>query len=92
MNDTRKKEDVVDERVVDGRDKFLYRITNKLGEFYVVAHDWNEAEKKLVESMNAAEYGFVRNREVQNISAVAVQRFRNCKISFSEQLTALIVD
>lgn len=49
----------------------LYRLTNKLGKFYVVAKSSDIAIDTLVNSMSKSDYGFYKDREVTNIEILA---------------------
>ena len=75
----------------DGRDKHLYRIKNKLGEFYIVACSFNEAADGLSERLQKADWGFYRNRNVPGIDHIAVEHFFGGKQSFSEEDGNLII-
>ena len=75
----------------DGRDKHLYRIQNRLGEFYIVAHSFDEAADEMKKRLDKADYGFSSYRTVPSIDHVAVQRFFNEKQSFSDRDANLII-
>lgn len=76
---------------VDGRDKHLYRIQNRLAEFYIVAHSFDEAADEMKKRLDKADYGFSSYRTVPSIDHVAVQQFYNEKQSFSDREANLII-
>ena len=76
---------------IDGRDKHLYRIKNRLAEFYIVAHSFDEAADELKKRLDKADYGFTSYRTVPSIDDVAVQHFYNEKQSFSDSNANLII-
>ena len=49
----------------------LYKITNGIGDYWVIAKHPTEAEEKLLKLLNEADYGFDDNRKAKNISIVA---------------------
>ena len=56
--------------------KKLYLLsTEELGDFYLVAKTPNDAEDKLKELLNKADYGFTRNRKVINIRLLAEELY-----------------
>ena len=55
--------------------KKLFRITNKLGTFYVVATSFNAAAKVLMKRLDAANYGTFTHREIQSIDQLAIEHF-----------------
>ena len=75
----------------DGRDKHLYRIKNRLAEFYIVAHSFDEAADEMKKRLDKADYGFSSYRTVPSIDDVAVQHFYNEKQSFSDSDANLII-
>ena len=75
----------------DGRDKHLYRIKNRLAEFYIVARSFDEAADEMEKRLNMADYGFTSYRTVPSIDDVAVQHFYNEKQSFSDSNANLII-
>ena len=75
----------------DGRDKHLYRIQNRLAEFYIVAHSFDEAADEMKKRLDKADYGFSSYRTVPSIDHVAVQQFYNEKQSFSDREANLII-
>ena len=85
--------DVADylERPVDGRDKHLYRIKNKIGEFYIVARSFDEAADELMERLRNADYGFIQDRNVPNIEHLAEEFFFGGEQAFSDDEANLIV-
>lgn len=85
--------DVADylERPADGRDKHLYRIKNKIGEFYIVARSFDEVADELMERLRNANYGFFQDRNVPNIEHLAEESFYGDKQAFSGDEANLIV-
>ena len=79
------------EMPADGRDKHLYRIKNRLAEFYIVAHSFDEAADEMKKRLDKADYGFTSYRTVPSIDDVAVQHFYNEKQSFSDSDANLII-
>lgn len=81
------------EAPIDGREKHLYRINNKLGEFYIVARSFDEAADELMNRLDKADYGFTSYRTVPSIEHLAVQHFNynNGKQSFSDSEANLII-
>ena len=79
------------EMPADGRDKHLYRIKNRLAEFYIVAHSFDEAADEMKKRLDKADYGFTSFRTVPRIDDVAVQHFYNEKQSFSDSDANLII-
>ena len=75
----------------DGRDKHLYHIKNRLAEFYIVAHSFDEAADEMKKRLDKADYGFTSYRTVPSIDDVAVQHFYNEKQSFSDSNANLII-
>lgn len=75
----------------DGRDKHLYRIKNKIGEFYIVACSFDEAADKMKERLRKADYGFFQDRNVPSIDHLAVEHFYSDKQSFSDSEANLII-
>ena len=61
----------------DGRDKHLYRIKNRLAEFYIVAHSFDEAVDEMKKRLDKADYGFTSYRTAPSIDDVAVQHLYN---------------
>lgn len=59
---------------VDGRDKHLYRITTKLGQFYVLSRTFDKAASLLRQRLDEADYGFTNHRVVSNIEVLATER------------------
>ena len=80
-----------EEAPIDGRDKHLYRIINKIGTFYVVAHSFDEAADEMKDRLRKADYGFFQDRNVPSIDHLAVQNFYNHKQSFSDSEANLII-
>lgn len=79
------------EMPADGRDKHLYRIKNRLAEFYIVAHSFDEAADEMKKRLDKADYGFTSYRTVPSIDDVAVQHFTGEKQSFSDSNANLII-
>lgn len=79
------------EKHADGRDKHLYRIRNRLAEFYIVAHSFDEAADEMKKRLDKADYGFTFHRTVPSIDDVAVQHFYKEKQSFSDIDANLII-
>ena len=75
----------------DGRDKHLYRIKNRLAEFYIVAHSFDEAAEEMKKRLDKADYGFTSYRTVPSIDHLAVQHFYSGKQSFSDSDANLII-
>lgn len=72
-------------------DRHLYRIKNRLAEFYIVAHSFDEAVDEMKKRLDKADYGFSSYRTVPSIDDVAVQHFYNEKQSFSRINANLII-
>ena len=53
--------------------KKLYKLTNNIGNWWVVAEHPTEAENKLSELLNIADYGHFLDREITNIELIATQ-------------------
>ena len=79
------------EMPADGRDKHLYRIKNRLAEFYIVAHSFDEAADEMKKRLDKADYGFFSYRTVPSIDHLAVQHFYDEKQSFSDSDANLII-
>lgn len=79
------------EMPADGRDRHLYRIKNRLAEFYIVARSFDEAANEMKKRLDKADYGFTSYRTVPSIDDVAVQHFYNEKQSFSDSDANLII-
>lgn len=79
------------EVTTDGRDKHLYRIKNKIGEFYIVARSFDEAADKMKERLRKADYGFFQDRNVPSIEHLAVEHFYSDKQAFSDSEANLII-
>lgn len=76
---------------VDGREKHLYHIENKVGEFYIVAHSFDEAVGEYEERLHKAEYGLFMDRRVSSIDHLAVEEFCDDKQLFDSSGANLIV-
>ena len=79
------------EMPADGRDKHLYRIKNRLAEFYIVARSFDEAADEMKKRLDKADYGFTSYRTVPSIEHLAVQHFFNEKQLFSDSDANLII-
>lgn len=75
----------------DGREKHLYRIKNKLGEFYIVARSFNEAADEMKKRLDKANYGFSSYRTVPGIEDLAVEEFCRDEQLFSADKANLII-
>lgn len=75
----------------DEREKYLYRIKNRLGEFYIVACSFNEAADEMKKRLDKADYGFSSYRTAPSIDNLAVQSFFNGEQSFSDSDANLII-
>lgn len=75
----------------DEREKHLYRIKNRLGEFYIVACSFNEAADEMKKRLDKADYGFFSYRTVPSIDNLAVQSLFNGEQSFSDSDANLII-
>lgn len=80
-----------EEAPIDGREKNLYRIQNKIGEFYIVARSFDEAADELIARLRNANYGFFQDRNVPSIDYLATEHFNNDKQSFSDREANLII-
>lgn len=80
-----------EEAAIDGRDKHLYRIINKIGTFYIVAHSFDEAADEMKDRLQRADYGFFQDRNVPSIDHLAVQHFYDDEQSFSDSEANLII-
>ena len=49
----------------------LYKISNGIGDYWVIANHPTEAEEKVEKLLNDADYGFTDQRKTKNISIVA---------------------
>ena len=75
----------------DKCDKHLYRINNRLGEFYIVARSFDEAADEMKKRLDKANYGLFSYRTVPGIAHLAVEHFYNEKQSFSNSEANLII-
>ncbi len=80
-----------EEAPIDGREKNLYRIQNKIGEFYIVARSFDEAADELIARLRKADYGFFQDRNVPIIEYLAAEHFHHDKQSFSDREANLII-
>lgn len=80
-----------EEAPIDGRDKHLYRIINKIGTFYVVARSFDEAADEMKDRLQRADYGFFQDRNVPSIDHLAVQELDDDKQMFSDSEANLII-
>lgn len=72
-------------------DKKLFRITNGLGTFYVVAKSFDAAAEALKSRLDKAYYGFYQHREAQTIDQIATEHFFNGSQQFDQNKDNLIV-
>lgn len=72
-------------------DKKLFRITNGLGTFYVVAKSFDAAAKALESRLDKADYGFYQHREAQTIEQIATEHFFNGSQQFDQNKDNLII-
>lgn len=49
----------------------LYKLTNKLGDYYIIAEHPTEAQDKLETCLKQADYSFDSHRKVYNIELIA---------------------
>ena len=56
-------------------DNNLYKVQNKLGTFYIVAHSFDEAVQILTARLDKADYGFSDYRKVSSIELLAAEHF-----------------
>jgi hypothetical protein len=80
-----------EEAPIDGREKNLYRIQNKIGEFYIVARSFDEAADELKDRLRKADYGFFQDRNVPGIEYLAAEHFHHDKQSFCDREANLII-
>ena len=80
-----------EEAPIDGREKNLYRIQNKIGEFYIVARSFDEAADELKDRLRKADYGFFQDRNVPRIEYLAAECFHNDKQLFCDREANLII-
>ena len=75
------------------KDKKLYRVSNKLGTFYIVATSFDEAAGALLRRLDDADYGFSSYRKVNGIECIATESFfeRDAKQFFSQEEGNLII-
>ena len=76
------------------KDKKLYRISNRLGTFYIVATSFDEAANALKKRLDDADYGFYQYREIPSIDHIATESFHfadETKQSFSQDKGNLII-
>lgn len=76
---------------IDNRDKNLYRIKNKIGEFYIVAHSFDEAAGEMKKRLDDADYGFFQERTVPFIELLAKQCIYEQEQVFSDREANLII-
>ncbi len=75
----------------DEQNKHLYHVHNRLGDFYIVAHSFDEAKNELTKRLNAEDYGFTSDRKAKEIRDLAVQDIDQDKQSFSDNDGNLII-
>ena len=63
-------------------DNNLYKVQNKLGTFYIVAHSFDEAVQILTARLDKADYGFSDYRKVSSIELLAAEHFFADKRAF----------
>jgi hypothetical protein len=51
----------------------LYKVTNGIGDWWIVAKHPTEAEEKITNHVNKADYGFRKDRQVTNIELIATE-------------------
>ena len=80
--------------MAQNNDKKLYRVTNRLGTFYIVATSFDEAANALKKRLDDADYGFYQYREIPSIDHIATESFHfadESKQSFSQDKGNLII-
>lgn len=77
--------------MADKEDKKLFRITNRLGTFYVVAKSFDAAAEALKSRLDKADYGFYQHREAQTIDQIATEHFFNGSQQFDQNKDNLII-
>lgn len=77
--------------MADKEDKKLFRITNRLGTFYVVAKSFDAAAEALKSRLDKADYGFYQHREAETIDQIATEHFFNGSQQFDQNKDNLIV-
>ncbi len=55
--------------------KYLYKITNRLDDFYVIAEDVNSAITLLLKSLDKSDYGYSDFRYVTDVKIIASEEF-----------------
>lgn len=73
------------------KDKKLYKVSNRLGTFFIVATSFDEAANELRRRLDESDYGFDNYRKITSIELVATQSFFNNKQSFREDEGNLII-
>jgi len=71
----------------------LYRLTNKLGQWYMIAENPSEASDYLESQLTIADYGFFDERKViqwELIASEVKDDFHNQKLNFSSGNKLLI--
>jgi hypothetical protein len=51
----------------------LYKVSNRLGDWWVTAEHPTEAEEKVVKHLDKTDYGFSKDRIVNNIKLIATK-------------------
>ena len=51
----------------------LYKVTNRIGDWWVTAEHPTEAEEKVIKHLDKANYGFLKYRIVSNIELIATE-------------------
>lgn len=77
---------------MDGRNKVLYRVTNGIGQYYVVSRSFNEASELLQRRLERADYGYTDRRKVKSIDLIASEHFYRDKQLFCDSDYNLIVE
>lgn len=68
----------------------LYKMTNGLGDYWVVAEDPTEGKTKLEAILDEARYGFSKDREVKNIAIIAEKIENSQPLSLTGKFLLLI--
>lgn len=51
----------------------LYKVTNRIGDWWVTAEHPTEAEEKVIKHLDKTDYGFSKDRIVNNIELIATK-------------------
>lgn len=49
----------------------LYKVTNEIGDWFIIAKHPTEAEDKLIEHLDKTDYGLSKNRVIKRIEIIA---------------------